>query len=611
MKLDRVLNSFLALLRSNYVEGAIHSIFRIFDSCGERLGPLDWIVCQRRVILQLFAYNERAFRECPETSGSGQTAAIVAWNEAAVVLLDNSSSLLAAYVGELVADDGFTALWAEFAQYLQKMLGRQYLNVSLNVYAALEKILAEIEGARRRDFADCTEIIWNIWRNGNPALHKDPSNKRPDNQPALLAYLRCLVQLYPLVSQDIQLDQLRSVLEQLHACATKSSPTAYRDDIEAMTPLQSLIVRCTQMIAPNVPGSVSELTRAMSRLETLPYDRKLVSGQNGPTFIALSKTAMDMLNKHVTAHGNVEDLYTGGSFVVALQALSKPILLKYKWNPGGKGDPTWKKATAAVVNILTASLPYLKKFQIRDKDDLSVWQEILASCHGIISADTELNDKKAQLSSDQDFDIHAFNALYDLLVPVLGSNLLTDRLRRSFAASIFQYSVIHEPHPDDLPRSGEEVLQNLNSEHIGRVQRLPPSPRSKVSYVLLDKLYDLVAFHDGSTERVKLAQAAAPYLILRVGITLKAYVLDHPLRGSMPQPASQRKELLYILQRLVELDSEPKGIPDAQGVVSDRKRHLYRVYGLVTKALRVARRDAEIQNALTKVIETIAEDFGV
>lgn len=322
----------LHLHRPNDAEGAIHSIFRIFDSCGEKLRPIDWIVCQRRVIFQLFAHNERAFQKVAESGGSGQAAVVVSWNEAAMILLDNASSLLAAYVGELVGHDEFTALWTEFAQHLERMLDRQYLSVSRNVYAALEKILAEVERDKRRNFANCTEITWNIWRNANPASHTNPSHKKPDNQATLLTYLRCLVQLYPLVSENVQLTQLRSVLEQLHACATKSSPTAYSDDVETMTPLQSLIVRCIQMIAPVVPGSVSELTRAMSRLVTLPYNRKLAPGQNGPTFVALSKTAMDMLSKHIITHSSDEDLYTEGSFVVALQAFLKPISLKYKWN---------------------------------------------------------------------------------------------------------------------------------------------------------------------------------------------------------------------------------------------------------------------------------------
>ena len=180
-----------------------------------------------------------------------------------------------------------------------------------------------------------------------------------------------------------------------------------------------------------------------------------------------------------------------------------------------------------------------------------------------------------------------------------------------YAESVFRHSLVHEPHPDDLARPGQELMEGLRSSHIGRVDDLPPSPRSKMSYLLLDELFGLVAVHDGSPERLRLAQAAAPYLILRAGVTLKAYAMDHPLRGLMPQPWSQKKEMLYILRKLIELDSEPKAIPAAPGVTSEHKKHLHRLYGLVVKALKAAWRDETMQEALREVLVTVGDDFGI
>ncbi|KAL8945729.1 MAG: hypothetical protein Q9183_008011, partial [Haloplaca sp. 2 TL-2023] len=156
-----------------------------------------------------------------------------------------------------------------------------------------------------------------------------------------------------------------------------------------------------------------------------------------------------------------------------------------------------------------------------------------------------------------------------------------------------------------------DLLDGLGSKHIGRVQDLPPRLRSKMSYVLLDHLFDLVAVHDGSKERVKLAQAAAPYLILRVGLVLKAYICDQPLRGRMPQPLSQKREMHYVLKKIVELESEPKGIPDTTGVQSVHKKHLFLLFGLVTQALKVARRDEEMSERLRGVVEAMGMGFGI
>ena len=78
----------------------------------------------------------------------------------------------------------------------------------------------------------------------------------------------------------------------------------------------------------------------------------------------------------------------------------------------------------------------------------------------------------------------------------------------------------------------------------------------------------------------------------------------------MPQPISHRKEMLYILQKLVELDSELKAFPPMKGTgKSERKRHLHMVFEFVTKALRISRRDGELQKALTGVVETVGREF--
>ncbi|KAL8684639.1 MAG: hypothetical protein Q9218_008205 [Villophora microphyllina] len=138
-----------------------------------------------------------------------------------------------------------------------------------------------------------------------------------------------------------------------------------------------------------------------------------------------------------------------------------------------------------------------------------------------------------------------------------------------------------------------------------------------MSYVLLDQLFDLVAVHDGSLERVRLAQAAAPYLILRVGLVLKAYICDHPLRGLMPQPLSQKREMQYVLQKLVELESEPRAFPGGAvgagmggGGEVEGKKHLYLLFGLVMKAMAAARRDEKMAGRLRKVVEAVGMGFG-
>ena len=132
-----------------------------------------------------------------------------------------------------------------------------------------------------------------------------------------------------------------------------------------------------------------------------------------------------------------------------------------------------------------------------------------------------------------------------------------------------------------------------------------------MSYVCFDELVSLVALHDSSSPRIKLAQAAAPYLILRAGLTLRAYIADQPLRGRMPQPLSQRRELLYILKALVKLRCEPEAIPDTPGIDSEGKKHLHRLYPLLAKAVRAAARDQEVLECVGKALDEVGMEFGL
>ena len=571
------------------------------------------MVCQRLIVLTLFSYNEESYQKSQAKQGSTPNPDTSSWNDAAIILLDNSSNVFGLFMPIMIRESEFPSIWSKFVHCLKCLLDRSDLNVSGTVFTSIGKILSELGDDAKRNFSECIHPTWELWRDGNPVKHQDLSRKVVSNQAALLAYVQCLAEIYPLMSTFMGIEEIQSILKQLRLCATGSSSTSYSDDIDNLTPLQDQIMRSLSYVGSEIPASVPELTRSISDFVTLPYERDIGTSGRGPTFVALSKAAMSELNSHMTKYSKVDEVYTTGGFVAAIRALVKPISLKYGWKLEGRDPPTWQNATTTLINILEASVPVIKRLQIRDTEESPLWQEIVTSCNGIISADLAVCTNPSRINSDQDFDISSFLSLYSLLVPTLGSTLIADPLRRTFASSIFRNSLIHEPHPDDLPSpsSSDAVLDNLASQHIGRTKALPPTRRSKTSYVLLDKLFDLVAVHDSSPERVRLAQAAAPFLILRVGVVLKAYILDQPLRGRMPQPQSQRKELLYILRKLVELDSEPKAIPDAPGVVSDNKKHLHRVYGLVTRALPVAKRDREVQGALVRVIETVAQGFGV
>ncbi|KAK7747500.1 Endocytosis and vacuole integrity protein [Cytospora paraplurivora] len=211
-----------------------------------------------------------------------------------------------------------------------------------------------------------------------------------------------------------------------------------------------------------------------------------------------------------------------------------------------------------------------------------------------------------------------------------------------------------------------QALAALYQPRDGRTLDSKPTRRNAMSYVCLDELFDIVAEHDpkaagpeitlqpptprfpppsgsissppdplkspvpdttgaDATKKskqsngidepahdlyVRLARTAAPYLMLRCALTLRAYVADQPLRGRMPQPLSQRRELERILRCLIQLQSDPQAITGFSRIDSEKARHLYRLYPMLVKAAMVNPGDDKIVKLTTTALEIVGQELG-
>jgi hypothetical protein len=276
---------------------------------------------------------------------------------------------------------------------------------------------------------------------------------------------------------------------------------------------------------------------------------------------------------------------------------------KYSWQREGKPPTLWQKATTTAIAMLKSGLLHVNS-------NKETWATLVDIAHYITRAQL-LTDSPASLERDEQFDIESFTQFRDLVTLPLGSTSIPDSLRRTYTRNLFSTSLIHGPLSGELPDITSAPLDELYKVRLGQTAELDCTWRPDTSYTCISELFNLVAVHDSSAERIKLAQAAAPYLILRAALPLKTYIADHPLRGRMPAPESQRRELLFVLQELAKLKSEPQAIPDAPGVKSKHKRHLHRLYPLLIKATRVARQDAEVFEQLAALTDMVGDEFGL
>lgn len=573
-------------------------------------------MCLQSVMFNLLSSIESQLEENNDSDSPISDKDRIGWNETTVVVLSGITNLLADYLDVLSSHPTFARSWQTLLGHFNTLLDFKVLEINTAVFNALRKLLSRgnLEEKKQINFdRPALDLAWGIWSQSLPVIKPDPSAKRFDNQNYLTAYVSALPEVYRLIQADLNAERAHTMLTLLREAIQQASAATYSADVEYLTPLQKQVLEALRIIRTDIDGVPAALISQVAEFVALAFDRKEPSGSEAqrPTYVALSKSAMTLLEKLIVSHSSDHDIYTSGALSSSITALAKPIVLKYSFPIITKSTAPWRQATTSTLAILESILPVLTTSGFKDEAIRSLWTSIVTIGNGITNADCEDAPETINIKDDEAFDIAAFLKLRELITPALGSPTIPDKTRRMYTESLFHMSLIHTPQPQELPQPNQELLATLYQQRKGRTIDPTPSSRSKMSYVCLDELVSLVTVRDSSEARIKLAQAAAPYLILRAGLTLQAYIADQPLRGRMPQPLSQRRELLYILKALVKLRSEPEAIPAAPGVDSEEKKHLHRLYPLLVKAVRAASRDQEVLEWLGKALDEVGMEFGV
>lgn len=661
---------------------AVQTLLRIIHAYGNNLSAEAWSVCIRAVIFRLLSSTEGRLRVASEKSTAKTTSN--EWNETAVVIVNGVSELLANYLDVLVPHPVFSSLWKELLEHFATMLDFKALDVSTAVFSSLGGILSKNNGRTRWNFdKNAVKIAWDLWARGVPAslpveqpIKTNPkergSTRSDDNQKCLVSWVNAFLEIERLMRDDMTLDNIQQAIRLLREAVLCASPGGFANDIEYMTALQGRVLEVFKVIRTDIHGAAPAVIVQLADFVAMAFDLVDNSPQRKRTFVAMSKASMAILHYQVTQHADGPEIYASGSFSKALEALAKPIALKYQFPIVTKSIQPWREGINAALAILETTLPHLKEKSVPRAAFQEAWDTVSKISNGIIAADLH-NDGAPHddqiIVADQQFDIDSFHKLRELIIPALGAAAVAEKTRKSFVEGLFRLSIVHPPSPVDAAviyrgspgytngdsANGSADLSSLYKPGRGRTIDPLPTKRSNMSYVCLDELFSLVAAHDDSydkpsivvlppTPRLKqaslhrpthsisslgpgdgpgadseharherLAQTAAPYLILRCALTIRSYVSDQALRGHMPQPLSQRRELSRILRCLVDLKSEPGAIPDLDGVDSEARKHLLRLYPLLVKASQVAGTagDDKTLAIVSEALDAVGTELGV
>ncbi|EHK24982.1 uncharacterized protein TRIVIDRAFT_146580 [Trichoderma virens Gv29-8] len=604
---------------------AIQTLLRIFDAYGERLSPEAWSICIKSVVFKLLASLEEELRttQDEEVDESDRTE----WHDTAVVVLNGISTLLGNNLEVLTAHSSFNELWNELLGHLATLLDFKVLDINTATFKTLGHVLSQSGNEEKPIFNETTvRFAWDLWSRGIP-ITKSLSGKAQDNQNCLTAYVAALREVYRLIKSDITVERVQRILGLLRHTVEEASVGSYATDIDNLTQLQSQVLDAVKMIRTDIGGVPSALIKQVSEFVTLAYDQDYESQPPSKrTYVAMSKASMQMLEGLVVSHSTDTDIYTSGSISAALSALLRPIALKYQFPITTRSVQPWKLATSTALVIIEATLSKLDDLNIPTDTIQGIWQLIAEIADGIMSADCGNPPPGTSIAEDEAADIAWLHKLVELIIPSMGSEKVKEETRGAYTRSLFKTSIIHEPPSADnaVIHDGGAGLSKLYQPRTGLTISVPPTQRTKMAYVAFEELFllistDVPAAHkpsaakpmeDHSASRTRIACTAAPFLILRCALTLRAYVSDQPLRGKMPQPLSQRKELLWTLQKLVSLQSLSEAIPPLEGAQSEARKHLLRLYPLIVKALRV-QGDEKVLALLREALDVVGGEFGV
>ncbi|KAH7080314.1 hypothetical protein BKA63DRAFT_531267 [Paraphoma chrysanthemicola] len=588
------LSSITTDVRTEVRNSAAQTIQRIFESSSEQFSSDVWLLCLHTVLFGMVEAN-CAVQHDLRTASSNNTN-LAGWTETTKTVLQTVSALFVAHM-EGLQPSQLGGAWLELLERLQKYFDCNSHALGLSVFTTMSDILSHVSDSQRIGMAPllATADVWTSYFD-----HREKWSSNDDgNQDAFLAYATAFEAIYKLTGDALD-PKLPTMLMNLESCVIDSDQIAYSSDVDHMTPLQTKLISCFASIELKDSSLPSALARLLGRFVVLPYSAHAKTpNKQGPTFVALAKSSMTLLQHVIVQHINQEEIYTDGTVLFALQSLEKSIHEKYSWHREGKPPALWQKATSTTIAILEPTLP-LVNGQIESKTSLKeIWATLITLSHDITRAQlSTLNNVPQSIESDETFDIESFSQLRHLLTVGLGTPAIPDVLRRTYMRNLFSTSLIHTPLEGELPDLVGAPLEDLYKTRYGQTAELEVTWRLKMSYSCLSELFSLV-------------HAAAPYLILRAALPLKTYIADHPLRGRMPAPESERSELLYVLKELGKLQSEPQAIPDAPGVKSKHRKHLHRLYPLLAKASRVARRDVEVLEHIARLMEMVGEEFGL
>ncbi|TGZ79709.1 hypothetical protein EX30DRAFT_308428 [Ascodesmis nigricans] len=616
--------------RAEVRNGSIQTLFRIFDTYGDQLGPQGWSSCLEIVVFKMMKMDPKDM-----AVSISEKAERKQWDDTIKLVLGGIGTLYSNYLDVFSQQTSFRNTWIVFVRYLETLLSWRSHEVSTSVFDVLSRVLEKVESPQKIS-TESTQDVWTLWSSQSVKLVSDNIERTGNGtQETLTSYINSFKSIYALLQPTLTVDTVRQTLEIIKECILFPDAPPYFRDIDTLTPLQNAALEVIQLIRTDIPDVPSLLLSRLADISAIAYTHTFDSTVTGrvPTCIALSAKVMEIMQDIVTKHIHNPEIYLSSAITHVFTALEIPINLKYAFLPPPKRPGQWVFATNAVLGIARLVIPAIETIPDVTKEIKgAIWKALVTIIAAIIRADGNEPVETSTLEKDETFDIDSFTEMRKLMIPRLGQEAVADDTILRYVKAVFWTSMLY----------GNDILEGVERDDddqvwlkprpLGKTTELALERRKRMAYVCIDELFSLVAAASGTDgeEVRRLAEVAAPWLIRRVGMVLGSFVADQPLRGLIPQPVAQRNEMLYLLQAAVKLESglhtvqingtlfpfipmflEANMAEDAPCIPPSSKRHLFKLFPLLTRCVLVAQSDQALLILLSKALDEMGGALNI
>ena len=577
--------------RGDIRNAATRVLLKTLEASSESLSPNAWATVLVNGVLSTISFSLEQLKDEEHNQED--------WMASVAQLIEGITLIVIQNLNVIANHGTFAGTWDCLMDVFEALLGTGSLGASSLAFSNINQLLASLPALGEFDDALVSPAL-RIWSTHHPAIIQGTGDQNP-NQAAFTAHAQTFVQAYRTSPSAIQhFEQNGDGVQDLLSKAIKQTIISarhppYTSDVKIPSTEQKEVLECLSILKILLAGTMDmysnhllDLLRSMLSIENgrVNATKKpaIMKTMQRPTFIAFASACLDILQSLVLECSQGQKFMHPKLIEESFCVLSALISTKYTDLPSNNDAPLWKNATTTAIVMLEATTKECQKLRKTTAQVHigGILESLIPITHQILGSEglsnRPIKQNQDTLAEDETFDIQQFKRLHNCIVILFQQSSVDGSSCRKYAVTIFNASLLAKPWFSDIPSDLEnDPVKGLTDLRPGSVHKPVFAARERICYAALNALFDLVTRQSRGEVTVgdkddleggrspfalRLAQSAAPYLLLRVVHPLKTLMSDQRLRGLTPPPLPQQAELQAVLTKYVELRSDSRAFAE-------------------------------------------------